>query len=175
MGSLLTYFRAPFPSRHGFSPSRMPGPSAHVPAIFYSAALGCLLCWPHLILRPFMLIWFAAGIYLGRDFAILCHYMLPLPLVAGPSVAFGRQSPSHCTVWGDSCDHSGCTVSRNWAAANCCCVFIYAQRTGNIDGVRVTSLRQSEDETAGAHSQIPCPWKLENSSPTRSTSAISAG
>jgi hypothetical protein len=106
MGSLLTYFRAPFPSRHGFSPYRMPGPSAHVPAIFYSAALGCLLCWPHLILRPFMLIWFAAGIYLGRDFAILCHYMLPLPLVAlvpalllaGKAQAIARFGATHVII-----------------------------------------------------------------------------
>jgi hypothetical protein len=106
MGILLNYFRSPFPSRHGFSPYRMPGPAVHVPAIFYTAVFGYLLCWPHSVLRPLLFIWVVAGIYLGRDFAILCHYMLPLPLVAlvpalllaGRAQAIARFGATHVVI-----------------------------------------------------------------------------
>lgn len=80
--SILDYFSHPFPSREGFSAYRMPGPSVHVPVILCAAVLGFLLCGPHHPLRPLIFVWVLAGVYLGRDFAICCHYALPLALVA---------------------------------------------------------------------------------------------
>lgn len=59
----------------------MPGPSVHVPVILCAAGFGYLLCWPHPLLRPLLLIWLVAGVYLGRDFAVLCHYAIPLALL----------------------------------------------------------------------------------------------
>jgi len=72
--SLLWYFRAPFPSTKGFSAYRMPGVAVHGPLIFSSAAVGFFFCWPHPLLRPLLIFWILAGLYLGRDIAILCHY-----------------------------------------------------------------------------------------------------
>ena len=79
---ILDYFRTPFPSRQGFSAYRMPGPSVHLPVILCAGIVGYLLCWPHPVLRLLLLVWIVAGVYLGRDFAIICHYALPLALVA---------------------------------------------------------------------------------------------
>jgi hypothetical protein len=80
--SIFSYFRAPFPSAEGFSPYRMPGMTVHLPLLAASVFVGFLLCWPHPILRPLLIIWVLAGLYLGRDFAIFCHYAMPLALVA---------------------------------------------------------------------------------------------
>jgi hypothetical protein len=45
----------------------MPGLAVHGPLIFSSALVGFLLCWPHPMLRPFLIVWVFAGFYLGRD------------------------------------------------------------------------------------------------------------
>jgi len=60
----------------------MPGPSVHVPLIFGAFFLGFLLCWSHPMLRPLIFFWILAGLYLGREFTIYCHYAMPLALVA---------------------------------------------------------------------------------------------
>jgi hypothetical protein len=70
---LIAYFRTPFPRRTGFSPYRSPGLLAHVPLLLAFAMTGVFLHAPGI--SPFSLIWLIAGIYLGRDFAILCHYI----------------------------------------------------------------------------------------------------
>jgi hypothetical protein len=98
----LYYFRSPFPSRQGFSAYRFPGLLVHLPLIVTSALTGLLLCGPHAPLRPLIVLWLVAGVYLGRDFTILCHYAPPLiilgwgaafaTLVKGPWLQqFGRQ------------------------------------------------------------------------------------
>jgi hypothetical protein len=59
----------------------MPGMAVHGPLILASALVGFALCWPHAALRPLMVIWVLAGLYLGRDIAVLCHYNGLLTLV----------------------------------------------------------------------------------------------
>jgi hypothetical protein len=85
---LLSYFHRPFPSTEGFSAYRMPGVAVHGPLIFASALLGFLLCWPHLMLRPLLIVWVLAGLYLGRDIAILCHYAPLLTLLSWAASGF---------------------------------------------------------------------------------------
>jgi hypothetical protein len=99
--NVLAYFRTPFPSRQGFSAYRSPGPVAHLAFFLAIVFLGLLLCGP----SPLLLVWAVAGIYLGRDLAILCHYApLLFLLVVGALFAvfmaakrvavFGRQHPA---------------------------------------------------------------------------------
>jgi hypothetical protein len=101
----LAYFLSPFPSRKGFSAYRFPGPLAQVPFFLALSCTGFLLCGP----KPLLLAWMLAGLYLGRDMAILCHYALVLlPVVwAGMFVVmaeakqlevFGRLHPS-AGIW----------------------------------------------------------------------------
>jgi hypothetical protein len=52
----------------------MPGGLVHWPLIFAFTFVGFFLCWPHPILRPLLIVWVLAGLYLGREVAILCHY-----------------------------------------------------------------------------------------------------
>jgi hypothetical protein len=80
--SFFWYFRFPFPSTKGFSAYRTPGLAVHGPLIFAAAFAGFLLCWPHPILRPLLIVWVLAGVYLGRDLTILCHYNPLLTLVS---------------------------------------------------------------------------------------------
>jgi hypothetical protein len=80
--SVFAYFRSPFPSTQGFSAYRMPGMAVHGPLILASAFVGFVLCWPHPALRPLTIIWVLAGLYLGRDIAVLCHYNGLLTLVS---------------------------------------------------------------------------------------------
>jgi len=98
---ILAYFRVPFPSREGFSAYRSPGLAAHVPFFLLVIFLGLLLCG----LSPLLAVWAVAGLYLGRDVAVLCHYapLLFLVLLAGgftllystkPIAFFGRQHPA---------------------------------------------------------------------------------
>jgi hypothetical protein len=98
---VLAYFRTPFPSRRGFSAYRSPGPVAHFAFFVAIVFLGLLLCGP----TPLLVIWAAAGLYLGRDLAILCHYAPVLFLLilaalvaafmaAKPVAVFGRQHPA---------------------------------------------------------------------------------
>jgi hypothetical protein len=84
---VFSYFRSPFPSTAGFSAYRMPGVAVHGPLILGSAMVGFFLCWPHPMLRPLLIVWVLAGLYLGRDIAILCHYNPLLTLVSW--AAFG--------------------------------------------------------------------------------------
>jgi len=79
---LFHYFRAPFPSQKGFSAYRTPGLAVHGPLIFAFSITGFVLCWPHPILRGFLIVWALAGLYLGRDIAILCHYNPLLTLIS---------------------------------------------------------------------------------------------
>jgi hypothetical protein len=99
--SVFSYFRSPFPSTQGFSAYRIPGVAVHGPLILASSLAGFLLCWPHAILRPLVMVWVLAGLYLGRDVTILCHYNPLLTLLAwaasgfvlfrlGPMANFGR-------------------------------------------------------------------------------------
>jgi hypothetical protein len=59
---MLDYFRVPFPSRQGFSAYRFPGLAAHVPFFIVFSLLGLLLCGA----GPLLVVWMAAGLYLGR-------------------------------------------------------------------------------------------------------------
>lgn len=60
----------------------MPGAAVHWPLIFGFALAGFLLCWPHPMLRPLLIVWVLAGLYLGRDIAIYCHYAPLLTLLS---------------------------------------------------------------------------------------------
>lgn len=80
--AVLSYFRFPFPSTKGFSAYRMPGVAVHGPLILTFTAVGFFLCWPHTMLRPALIVWLVAGLYLGRDIAVLCHYTPLLTLIS---------------------------------------------------------------------------------------------
>jgi hypothetical protein len=56
--------------------------AVHGPLMLAAAFAGFMLCWPHPALRPFLIVWVLAGIYLGRDIAILCHYNPLLTLIS---------------------------------------------------------------------------------------------
>ena len=86
MSVLSGYFRSPFPSTKGFSAYRMPGVAVHGPLIFAFSLVGFFLCWPHPMLRPLLIVWVLAGLYLGRDIAIICHYA-PLLIIICWAVA----------------------------------------------------------------------------------------
>ncbi len=77
----LAYFLAPFPSQQGFSPYRMPGAAVHLPVIIMALVTGMMLCLPNPALKALLAVWIIAGLYLGRDFAILCHYAPVLTLL----------------------------------------------------------------------------------------------
>jgi hypothetical protein len=98
--SVLSYFRSPFPSTQGFSAYRMPGMAVHGPLILASAFAGFLLCWPHAGLRPLTIIWVLAGLYLGRDIAVLCHYNGLLTLVSWGASALVFIKPASIARFG---------------------------------------------------------------------------
>lgn len=98
---LLDYFRVPFPSRQGFSAYRFPGLAAHVPFFIVFSLSGLLLCGA----GPLLLVWMVAGLYLGRDVAVICHYAPVLLLVIWTAMfvlvaearhveMFGRRHPA---------------------------------------------------------------------------------
>lgn len=60
---------------------------AHLPLLLASVFTGFLLCWPHPVLRPLLVVWVLAGLYVGRDFAIFCHYAPFLVLVVWAAAA----------------------------------------------------------------------------------------
>jgi hypothetical protein len=102
--NILYYFRTPFPSRRGFSAYRFPGLAAHVPFLAALAMTGILLCGSNPLLCPLVIVWLVAGLFLGRDLAIICHYAPPLLLLiwaamyavvaeSKPLRAIGRQHP----------------------------------------------------------------------------------
>jgi hypothetical protein len=73
----------------------MPGVAVHGPLIFAFSLLGFLLCWPHPVLRPLVAAWMLAGLYLGRDVTVLCHYnpLLTLGCWAGSTFVLVRHEP----------------------------------------------------------------------------------
>ena len=93
--SLLGYFRSPFPSAEGFSAYRMPGAAVHGPLILAASLLGFLLCWPHPMLRPLVAAWVLAGVYLGCDLAVRCHYypLLTMLCWAASAIVLIRPAP----------------------------------------------------------------------------------
>ena len=60
----------------------MPGMAVHAPLFFAFLLVGLFLCLPHPVLRPLLVIWILAGLYLGRDIAIYCHYAPVLTLLS---------------------------------------------------------------------------------------------
>ena len=97
----LAYFLRPFPSRQAFSAYRFPGLAAHVPFFLALSLSGLLLCG----VKPLLLVWVLAGLYLGRDVAIICHYaLILLPVIwaamfvvlseAKQIELFGRRHPA---------------------------------------------------------------------------------
>src|SRR6185437_14219425 len=98
---LLDYFRVPFPSRQGFSAYRFPGLAAHIPFFVVFSLSGLLLSGA----SPLLLVWMVAGLYLGRDAAVICHYApVLLPVIWAAMFAlfanakhlelFGRSHPA---------------------------------------------------------------------------------
>jgi len=71
---LFRYFQRLFPSATGFSPYRFPGLAAHLPILGAFLVLGWSLCGGHGYFWPLLVIYFIAGLYLGRDWAIQAHY-----------------------------------------------------------------------------------------------------
>jgi hypothetical protein len=100
--SVFAYFRSPFPSTQGFSAYRMPGMAVHGPLIVATVLVGSLLCWPHAVLRPLMIIWVLAGLYLGRDIAVLCHYNGLLTLLSWGASALVFIKPAPIARFGAS-------------------------------------------------------------------------
>lgn len=103
--NILWYFRRPFPSQQGFSAYRSPGLAAHLPFLIALSATGVLLCGSTVALRPLVLVWMVAGLFIGRDVAIVCHYAPFLLLVIWAAMyavvaeshrlaVFGRQHPA---------------------------------------------------------------------------------
>jgi hypothetical protein len=100
--SLLAYFRSPFPSTQGFSAYRLPGMAVHGPLIFACTFVGLFLCWPHPTLRPLLVVWVLAGLYLGRDIAVLCHYYPLLTLISWAASALVLFRPAPIASFGRS-------------------------------------------------------------------------
>jgi hypothetical protein len=88
----LGYFAAPFPSRKGFAAYRSPGPVVHLPAWAALSFVGLALLLPHGYLGWAACLWVLAGLYLGRDLAIFCHYLpfLTLVVLAGCALALAK-------------------------------------------------------------------------------------
>jgi hypothetical protein len=77
----------------------------HLPLLAAAIFAGCLLCWPHPVLRPFVAVWLVAGLYLGRDFAIVCHYAPFLVLLVWAGVAILAANGHAISIFGAS--HAG--------------------------------------------------------------------
>jgi hypothetical protein len=78
----------------------MPGVAVHGPLIFAFSLVGFFLCWPHPILRPLLVVWVLAGLYLGRDIAILCHYTPLLILICWAASAVVLFRPASIVRFG---------------------------------------------------------------------------
>ena len=77
---LWHYFRSPFPRAQGFSAYRMPGALVHGPVILLFVWLGAWLCLGEPWTYALFIVYLVAGIYLGRDLAILAHYNMLITL-----------------------------------------------------------------------------------------------
>jgi hypothetical protein len=96
----MMYFRSPFPSTQGFSAYRMPGMAVHGPLFLAFTLVGFLLCWPQPMMRPLIPLWALAGLYLGRDLAIFCHYSPLLTLICWASSGFVLLDPAPIASFG---------------------------------------------------------------------------
>lgn len=83
MNSWLRYFARPIPGRSGFSAYRMPGLAFHLSFLLGLALVGWALCFSgaFAVTRLLLVAWIVAGLYGGRDLAILAHYN-PLLILA---------------------------------------------------------------------------------------------
>lgn len=95
---LWQYFKHPFPKAEGFSAYRMPGVAVHLPMMLifvwiggWVASAGGVSAW----LLPLYLL---LGLYVGRDLAILAHYVPLITIVVWGSTAAlfysGRPPPA---------------------------------------------------------------------------------
>lgn len=82
---LIDYLRHPFPKAKGFSAYRFPGLIVHLPIALLFLVLGASLTLSEPYLWPLLLLYLVAGIYLGRDLAILAHYnpLITLAVLGG--------------------------------------------------------------------------------------------
>jgi hypothetical protein len=71
---LVAYFSRPFPKAEGFSAYRMPGAAVHLPVALALIDVGFLLCRQSPWFPAALAIYAIAGLYVGRDLAILAHY-----------------------------------------------------------------------------------------------------
>ena len=76
--------------------------AVHGPLILAFTFVGFFLCWPHVVLRPLTMIWVLAGLYLGRDIAVLCHYNGLLTLVCWGASALVLVKPGPIARFGAS-------------------------------------------------------------------------
>ena len=91
---LWHYFRSPFPKAQGFSAYRMPGVAVHGPVILLFVWLGAWLCFGEPWTYALFIVYLVAGIYLGRDLAILAHYNMLITLaVLGGTIWLVASSP----------------------------------------------------------------------------------
>jgi len=82
---LIDYLRHPFPKAEGFSAYRFPGFAVHLPIALFILVLGASLTLSEPYLWPLLPVYLVAGIYLGRDLAILAHYnpLITLAVLGG--------------------------------------------------------------------------------------------
>lgn len=104
---MLDYFRVPFPSRQGFSAYRSPGLAAHIPLFIVFSLSGLLLCGA----GPLLLVWMVAGLYLGRDVAIICHYAPVLLLVIWAAMFVLMAEAKHVELFGQRHPAAGIVLS----------------------------------------------------------------
>lgn len=82
---LVDYLRQPFPKPTGFSAYRFPGLVVHLPITLFLVVVGASLTLSDPYLWPLLAVYLLAGIYLGRDLAIMAHYnlLITLAVLAG--------------------------------------------------------------------------------------------
>lgn len=142
-GRLGRYLADPFPKQRAFGPYAWPGRIVHIPVLIMLAALGWMLLGWHDTARWLVVVYIVAGIYLGRDLAILAHYVLPITLivVALPVVALTVLLPTlrdmTATIRGEQLLWPGIAVA-------VALVVVFALR------VRATRVVQAETDQAPA-------------------------
>ena len=132
---LWLYFRSPFPKAQGFSAYRMPGVLVHGPVILLFVWLGAWLCLGEPWTYALFIVYLVAGIYLGRDLAILAHYNMLITLavlggtiwlVASPPrgrAPFHGERRGHAgrLRWASLCTRPGGAGGRLKASPSCTC------------------------------------------------------
>lgn len=114
------YFHSPFPKAEGFSPYRMPGIGVHGPVILLFIWLGAWLCLGEPWLYALLAVYVIAGVYLGRDLAILAHYNPLITLVVLGGTVWLIAAPPH---W----EHPAPAVSVAVTLAAALAVIMYAR------------------------------------------------